>query len=186
MACLVDGQQQVRPDEDLAAPWGGQLHVISRLRNGTVRDGAEAVGKAIGATEHTQYAGHGKGRRRVDTEDLRMRMGRANYRGIGLSLDAEIVAEAAFAGQQPNVLLAQEGLPDSAHADSQLESCSNVKSVCFLLVLALATPPGRPQPRDRGSQSEACTDLVHQAARQCHGLECGIISPNYLSLIRAM
>ena len=55
-------------------------------------------------------------------------MGRANDRGVGLSLDTEIVAEAAFAGQQTKILLATNGLPDCAHDRVRVDDgCTNVR-----------------------------------------------------------
>src|SRR5262245_29971140 len=99
MAHLIDGQQQVRPDEDLAATRGGQLQVVSRRRNGAVRDRAKAVSEAVRSAERSQYTRHGTGRNRVDAHDPRVRMGRANHYGVDLPIDEEIIAEAAVAGQ---------------------------------------------------------------------------------------
>ena len=45
MARLVGGQQHMRADEDFAAAGAGELHVVARLRQRIVRDGAEAVGQ---------------------------------------------------------------------------------------------------------------------------------------------
>ena len=72
MAHLVGGQQQMRADEDLAAAGPGELHVVARLRQRIVRDGAEVVDLAIGAGEHPEHAGQRQRSGLVDRDDARV------------------------------------------------------------------------------------------------------------------
>ena len=74
VARLVGRQQQMRADEDFAAAGSGELHVIARLRQRIVPDGAEAVGGAIGAGEHAEHAGQRQRAGFVDRGDARMRV----------------------------------------------------------------------------------------------------------------
>src|SRR5262249_2955661 len=71
---------------------------------------------AVGAGEDAEHARHGLGPARVDGEDARVRVGRAQHHRVGLAIDAEIVAEASAAGGEPRVLLADDGLTDEAEA----------------------------------------------------------------------
>ena len=116
VARLVGGQQQMRADEDLAAAGPGELHVVARLRQRIVRDGAEVVGRAIGAGEHAEHAGHRQRARLVDRDDARMGVRRAHHRRVGLAGKTEIVGEAALADDQPRVFVARHGLADEAEA----------------------------------------------------------------------
>ena len=110
MARFVGGQQQMRADEDLAAAGPGELHVVARLRQRIVRDGAEAVGLAIGAGEHAEHAGQRQRSGLVDRDDARMGVRRAHHRRVGLPGKIEIVGEAALADDQPRVFVARHGL----------------------------------------------------------------------------
>ena len=74
--------------------------------------GLQAVGQAVRAGEHAEHARHRLGRGGVDADDARVRMRRAHHRRVGLAVDAEIVAEAALAGQQALVLLAADRMAD--------------------------------------------------------------------------
>ena len=74
------------------------------------------VGQAVGPGEDAEHARQGAGARRIDAANARMRMRRAHHRGIGLMVELEIVAEAAFAGDQPLVLGAAHGPADEAEA----------------------------------------------------------------------
>src|SRR5204863_4832874 len=121
----------VRPDKNLPAPGCGQLHVVFCRWDGTVWNRTKTVSEAVRTAEHPQNTGHRTGRHGVDTDESRVLVWRANHHGMGLPLDAEIVAEEAFASQQTNVLLTKEGLPDCAH--------DRVRS---LLPLELAQPLG--------------------------------------------
>ena len=116
VAHLVGGQQQMRADEDLAAAGRGQLHVVARLRQRVVADGAEAVGGAIGAGEDAEHAGHRQRRRLVDRNDARVRVRRAHHRRVRLTGKTEIVGEAALPGDEPRVFVARHGLADEAKA----------------------------------------------------------------------
>ena len=116
VARLVGGQQQMRADEDFAAAGRGELHVVARLRQRIVADGAEAVGGAIGAGEDAEHAGHVQRRRLVDGDDACVRVRRAHHRRVGLIGKTEIVGEAALAGDEPRVFVARHGLADEAKA----------------------------------------------------------------------
>src|SRR5262249_48550661 len=59
---------------------------------------------------------HRLGAPAIDAEDARVRVLRAQHHRVGLALDAEIVAEAAAAGGEPLVLLADDGPTDEAEA----------------------------------------------------------------------
>ncbi len=116
MARLVGRQQQVRADEDRPAAGTGELHVVSGLGQRIVRDGAEAVGQAIGAGEHAEHARHYFGARRIHAADAGMRVRGADHHRMSLAVEVKIVAEAAVAGDEPLVLLAGHRLADGAEA----------------------------------------------------------------------
>ena len=80
--------------------------------SGSCGIGAEPVGQAVGAGEHAEHARHGLGARRIDAADAGMRMRGAHHYRIGLAVDAEVIAEAAMAGDEPRVLFARRGLAD--------------------------------------------------------------------------
>ena len=77
-----------------------------------MRNRLEAVGANVGAGEHAEHAGHRLGLGGVDADDARVRVRRAHHRRVGLPLDAEVVGEAALAGEQPAVFLAAQRLAD--------------------------------------------------------------------------
>ena len=116
MAHLVGGQEEVRADEERPAARRLQLHVVFGLGQRIVRDGGKPVGEAVDAGEDAEDARHRLGAPAVDAEDARVRVGGAQHHRVGLAVDAEIVAEAAAAGGEPLVLLADDGLTDGAEA----------------------------------------------------------------------
>ncbi len=71
VAHLVGRQQDMRADEDLAAAGPMQFHVVFRLRQRIVRDGAELVGKTIGAGKDAENAGHVPARRSCRSATMR-------------------------------------------------------------------------------------------------------------------
>ena len=106
----------MRPDEDLAAARAGELHVVARFGQRIVRDGAEFVGRAIGAGVDAEHAGQLERRGLVDRDDARMGVRRAHHRRLRLAGKTEIVGEAALPGDEPRVLVARHGLADEAEA----------------------------------------------------------------------
>src|SRR5262249_34528370 len=134
VAGLVRRQQQMRADEHRAAACGRKLHVVSGLRQRIRRDGAEAVGEAVGAGENAEHARHRLGARGIDGADAGMRVRRAHHHRMCLAGEAEIVAEAAVAGGQPLVLLAHDRLADEAEAGIShrlfdVRHCRSVSSI---------------------------------------------------------
>ena len=112
MARLVGRQQMMRPDEHRAAARRAELHVVFGRRHRRVRDRLEPVGANVRAGEHAEHAGHRFGLRGVDAHDARVRVRRAHHRRVGLSVEAEVVGEAALAGEQPLIFLAAQRLAD--------------------------------------------------------------------------
>jgi hypothetical protein len=55
--------------------------------------------------------------RRVDSRDARVRVRRAHHGSVGLAGKVEIVAEAAVAGEEARVLLAEDRRSDSCVHD---------------------------------------------------------------------
>src|SRR5215471_13793586 len=100
--------------EHRAAAGPGELHVIFGLGHWIVRDRRKPLGGAIGAGKDAEYTGYGFCRRDIDRNDARMRMRRAHHRRMGLTVEIEIVAEAALAGDEPLVLLTWQRLTDEA------------------------------------------------------------------------
>ena len=81
--------------------------------SGSCGIGSSPSASAIGAGEDAEHARHRRPPRAVSIrDDARMRMRRAHHRRIGLTRQAEIVAEAALAGEQPRVFLAPHRLAD--------------------------------------------------------------------------
>src|SRR5271169_3110907 len=106
----------MRADEYLAAARRGQLHVVARLGQWIVLDGAESIGRAIGARVNAEHAGQLERRGLVDRDNARMRVRRAHHRRLRLPGKTEIVGEAALPGDEPRVLGARPRLPDEAEA----------------------------------------------------------------------
>ncbi len=55
---LVGREQDMRPEEDVAAAGSMQFHVVSSFRQRIVRDGAEIVGLAVRAGEDAEHTRH--------------------------------------------------------------------------------------------------------------------------------
>ena len=81
-----------------------------------MRDRFEAVLDRIRACEHGNGAGHRHGGGRIDAANARMGVGRAYHHGVGLAGQANVVAEAALAGEELGIFLADDGLPDGGHS----------------------------------------------------------------------
>ncbi len=116
MAHLVGGEKKMRPDEQRSLARGGELHVVTRLGQRVVGDRAEPVRGGVGAGEDAEHARHGFGARGIDRDDARVRVGRADHRRAGLSVEMEVVAEAAAPGDEPRILRAHARLADRLEA----------------------------------------------------------------------
>src|SRR5262249_61295504 len=101
MARLVGRQQHVRTDEDAAATWAMELHVVSGFRYRIVRNRVQLVGEAIGAAVSPEHAGHHARLGEIHTADACMRVRRTHHGEPALSRRAEVVAEAAGPGYEP-------------------------------------------------------------------------------------
>jgi hypothetical protein len=106
----------MRSDEHRSLAGGGELHVVTRLGQRVVRDRAEPVRGCIGAGEDAEHARHGLRARGIDRADARVRVGRADDRRVGLSVEMEVVAEAAAPGDEPRILRARARLADRPEA----------------------------------------------------------------------
>ena len=112
MARAVGGQQQVGPDEDRGAVAAMQFHVVTGRGHRAVRNGTQAVSGAVGPGEDPEHTGQGGRPARVDGADAGMRVWRAHHHGIGLALEAEVIAELTAPGDESQVFLASDGLSD--------------------------------------------------------------------------
>ena len=112
MADFVGRQQRVAAGEDPASASRGQFHVVARRRHRAVLDRAKSVAPAVFAGEHAEHPRHGACRLDVDRNKARVRVGRTHEPGKDLTLEREVVAEAALAGDEPQVFLAAHRLAD--------------------------------------------------------------------------
>ena len=116
MTDLVDGQEEVRADEDGTAGSRLQLHVVFGLGQRIMRDGCEAVTEAVGAGEGAEHAGRRLGAREICAENAGMRVRGAHHHRVGLTVEAGIIAEPPATRDQPLVFLSHEWLADEAEA----------------------------------------------------------------------
>ena len=129
---LVRRQQAVRHEGDLGAVAVAQADVGRAGQNRTVRNRLQAVCQHIGAGEHGQHAWNPHRFGSVDCSDARVGVRRAHHGGVDLSLQVDVVAETAPAGQQAQILLANDGCSD---ARVQWHS-SKSKDIAYLDALA--------------------------------------------------
>ena len=89
----------MRPDKDIRGTVGRcQLHIVFGRRQGGVRQRLDPVIESFAASEDPKHTRHGFSRPGSYGE-FGMRVGRANERRVGLTGQAEIVAEPALADQ---------------------------------------------------------------------------------------
>ena len=81
-----------------------------------MRDRFETVLDRIRAREHGNGAGHRHGGGHIDAANARMGVGRAHHDGVGLAGEVDVVAEAALAGEELGIFLADDGLADGGHS----------------------------------------------------------------------
>jgi hypothetical protein len=84
------------------------------LGSGLCGIGPRPVRGSVGAGEDAEHARRGFRARGIDRDDARVRMGaKPDHRRAGLSIEMEVVAEAAAPGDEPRhpPLHAQRGLP---------------------------------------------------------------------------
>src|SRR6476620_10462509 len=75
-------------------------------------DWAQSRAPTILAGENTEHARHGARRIGVDCDNAGVRVGRSHERGKDLAVEGDVVAEAALAGDQPQVFLTAHRLAD--------------------------------------------------------------------------
>ena len=81
-----------------------------------MRDRRELVGRAIGAGEDAEHAGHFPRRCGIDRDNARVRIGRPHHDGVDLAVEMKIVGELTSARDQTLVLLARQGFANEAVA----------------------------------------------------------------------
>ena len=96
-----------------------------------MRNGLKSVGKRVLAGQDREYAGHGAGRGRIDPADQGMRVRRAQRRAMGLARKIEIVAVAAAAGEEAQVLLAAYGVSNTCLHSRAAPSATILASLAF-------------------------------------------------------
>jgi hypothetical protein len=101
---------------DLGADDGGLLRAhdrravkvldadVGRVGVGDVGQRVEPVGDDVGMGQHREDSGQGAGGGGVDRADQRVRVRRAHHHGTGLARQVDVVAVAAVAGQQAQIL----------------------------------------------------------------------------------
>jgi hypothetical protein len=83
-----------------------------------VRDRLKAVGHEVAAGEQRQHARDRHGGGDVDRADARMGVGRTHEHGVGLSGQVYVVGVAALAGDEAQVLLPADRLPDAVFPEN--------------------------------------------------------------------
>jgi hypothetical protein len=79
-----------------------------------MRDRLQTVGQRILAGQDRDDAGQRPRPRGLDGADARMSVRRPHHMGVRLARHGDVVAVAAFAGQQAQVFLARKRLPDAS------------------------------------------------------------------------
>ncbi len=144
--------------------------------------GAELVGGAVGAGEHRRARRAFASPRRFDRDNARMRIRRAHHHRVRLAVEAEIVGEAALAGDEPLVLLARQRLADEAVAGfvrfcrvvhpASLAVDDATRSSCTLIPPPLAGEVGKGWASSLVQVSKTYPPLPLQASaarRHCQG-----------------
>src|SRR5215470_8797360 len=100
---------------------------------------ADLVGGKLGPGEHREHAGRGRGFRRIDALESRVRVRRAHEIGVSLSRPADVVGVVAFAGDETLVLLAAHRGADPGRAHGLppwMDSSFIVWSMIFFMLYA--------------------------------------------------
>ena len=116
----------VRDHRQLRAASGRAVRVFENQIHepgdqGIAGDRPDAVGGEIGGGQHVDGARRRLRRRDVDPPDTGMGVRRAQHRGVGLPVEADVVGVAAPAAQEAHVLLPKNRLSDPARFDRCLD-----------------------------------------------------------------
>jgi hypothetical protein len=94
-----------------------------------VRDRLQPVCQEVGAGEHRKHAVDGARFVGRDRTDVRMRVWRSHHRRVRLARQVEVVAEAAAAGEEAQVLLPPDVAADpDAHAKTSVAGSVTVRA----------------------------------------------------------
>ena len=112
MTRLLRRHREMRRDERRRAVLVRERDVGGMPRPDRMRYRLQTIGRQVAPGQHGEHTGRPCCRCRVDRTNERVRMRRSHHHRISLAGEAEIVAVAAFAGQQPEILPAPHRLPD--------------------------------------------------------------------------
>jgi hypothetical protein len=112
MTRLHRSHWEMRRDKRRGAVFIDERNVGRVPRPDRMGYGLQTVGQQILARQHGKHPGRNRGRGGIYGTNERMRVRRADHHRIGLAGEAEIIAVAAFPGQQPEILPAPDRLSD--------------------------------------------------------------------------
>src|SRR5262249_53050827 len=119
-------------------------------------DRAKSVTPAVFAGEDAEHARHGARRVGVDCHDAGVRVGRTHKRGKDLTLELGVVAEAATAGDEPQVLLAAHRLADGLETLGLVRSGFHCWALLSTAPLECASRRARPAERSLRRDDKTC------------------------------
>ncbi len=106
------------------ARWHEHRRAVAASARNDRAGGAEFLGRPVFAGQHREHARHLLRGTDVDGADARMRMGRAQHKGVGEARQYEVVGVAAATGQQPRIFGARHRLAQREfHRNPPIPSC---------------------------------------------------------------
>ncbi len=129
MAHAIGRQDVMRCDRHCRTVAVRQHDVGRRAGSGQMGNPLEAIGQRVRPGQHRKHAGHGTRGFAINAADQRMGMRRAHRSAIGLAREIEIVAVAAAAGEEAQILLAAYRVSDACvhdGLDTRLNECRTV------------------------------------------------------------